>query len=96
MSKTNISNTLNMHNSWPLQDAKARLSELVRKAQETGPQRVTIHGRDAVIVMSINEFERLQPALSGLDLISTLQSSPLIDVEFERLSVNSSVRDVVL
>jgi prevent-host-death family protein len=85
-----------MHNSWPLQDAKARLSELVRKAQETGPQRVTIHGRDAVIVMSINEFERLQPALSGLDLISTLQSSPLIDVEFERLSVNSSVRDVVL
>jgi prevent-host-death family protein len=96
MFKTNISNTFNMHNSWPLQDAKARLSELVRKAQEAGPQRVTIHGRDAVIVMSINEFERLQPPLTGQALVSALSRSLLADVEFERLTVYSPVRSIIL
>ncbi|NBT97438.1 MAG: type II toxin-antitoxin system prevent-host-death family antitoxin [Methylocystaceae bacterium] len=32
-------------NSWPLQDAKARFSELVRRACSEGPQHVTVHGR---------------------------------------------------
>ena len=36
-------------NRWRLQDAKARLSEVVRQAQQRGPQRVTLHGRDAVV-----------------------------------------------
>jgi prevent-host-death family protein len=96
MLRKNISNTFNLHNSWPLQDAKARLSELVRKAQESGPQCVTVHGRNAVIILSINEFELLQPSLTGLDLISTLQASPATEIKFERLSVLSPVRDVNL
>lgn len=44
---------------WQLQDAKQRLSELVRQALEEGPQVVTKHGKDAVVVMSMEEFERL-------------------------------------
>ena len=44
---------------WLLQDAKARFSELVRRVRSEGPQRVTIHGREEVVVISAEEFRRL-------------------------------------
>ena len=44
-------------NIWKLQDAKARFSELVRRAREGKPQRVTVHGKDAVIVADAERFE---------------------------------------
>ena len=46
--------------SWRLQDAKARFSEVVRLAHQAGPQRVTVHGRQAVVVVDAAEFDRLQ------------------------------------
>jgi antitoxin Phd len=42
---------------WKLQDAKARFSELVRRARSGPPQRVTVHGEDAVIVADSERFE---------------------------------------
>ena len=42
---------------WKLQDAKARFSELVRRARAGKPQRVTIHGREAVLVVDPGRFE---------------------------------------
>lgn len=47
---------------WQLQDAKARFSELFRLAREVGPQRVTKHGRTAVVVLPAEEYERLMSA----------------------------------
>ena len=44
---------------WQLQDAKARLSEVFRLARECGPQRVTKHGREAVVVITDEEYTRL-------------------------------------
>jgi antitoxin Phd len=44
-------------NTWKLQDAKARFSELVRKARAGSPQKVTIHGKDAVVVLDCERFE---------------------------------------
>jgi prevent-host-death family protein len=85
---------------WPLQDAKARLSELVRKAQQDGPQRVTVHGRDSVVVLSEDDYARLTGARSGQLLVNLLASAPLAapgaDVEFEHSPVNGPVRDVKL
>ncbi len=49
---------------WKLQDAKARFSELVRRAQTEGPQRVTVRGRDAVVVIAADELESLLPPTS--------------------------------
>ena len=46
-------------NEWQLQDAKARFSEVFRLARECGPQRVTKHGREAVVVIPAEEFARL-------------------------------------
>jgi len=45
--------------TWPLQDAKARFSELVRRAREQGPQHVSVRGEPAVVVVSAEEFARM-------------------------------------
>ena len=82
--------------SWRLQDAKARFSELVRTAREAGPQRVTVHGKDAVVVVDAEEWDRLSRPVSGRDLVEALAASPLREVAIERLSIRAPVRDVEL
>jgi prevent-host-death family protein len=84
------------NNRWRLQDAKARLSEVVRQAQQRGPQRVTLHGRDAVVVVRADEFDRMRRPISGRDIVNALAKSPLADVNFERVTVKSPVRNVSL
>ena len=70
-----------LHSRWRLQDAKARFSELVRLAHSSGPQHVTLHGRDAVVVIDAAEFQRLQGQRTGQLLVDALQASPHRDVE---------------
>lgn len=45
--------------AWQLQEAKQRLSEVVRRALEDGPQLVTRHGKEAVVVVSAEQFAKL-------------------------------------
>jgi len=47
--------------TWKLEDAKARFSEVVRRARTEGPQRVTVRGRDAVVVIAVETLEKLLP-----------------------------------
>lgn len=44
-------------NTWKLQDAKARFSEVVRQARAGEPQEVTVHGKKAVAVVDLARFE---------------------------------------
>ena len=88
--KTKVSST------WCLQDAKARLSELVRKAHSVGPQHVTVHGREAVVVISEEEYRRLRGERSGQLLVDLLAGSPLREVEIEHRPIRGPVRDVDL
>lgn len=81
---------------WRLQDAKARFSEVVRLAREKGPQRVTLHGRDAVVIVSAETYDREWPRREGSRLVKALAASPLADVEFERPFVDAPVRPVDL
>lgn len=46
--------------SWALQDAKAKFSEVVKRAQTEGPQEVTVRGEPAVVVIAADEFARLR------------------------------------
>ena len=46
---------------WKLEDAKARFSEVIRRARTEGPQRVTVRGQDAVVIVAAEEFQRLVP-----------------------------------
>jgi prevent-host-death family protein len=81
---------------WRLQDAKARFSEVVREAQQRGPQWVTLHGKDAVVIVGAGEFERLQRPMTGRDIVAALTTSPLAEVKFDRLTIKAKVRNLDL
>ncbi len=81
---------------WLLQDAKARFSELVRRVRSEGPQHVTVHGRDEVVVISAEEFRRLKGDPSGQALIAAMQASPHRDIEIEPRRAAMPVRKFVL
>ena len=81
---------------WLLQDAKARFSELVRKVRSEGPQHVTVHGRDEVVVIAAEEFRRLKGGHTGQALIDAIQSSPYRDAEIEPARSPLPIRDVLL
>ena len=81
---------------WLLQDAKARFSELVRKVRSEGPQHVTVHGRDEVVVIAAEEFRRLKGNLTGKALVAAMQSSPHREIEIEPKRASMPVRDVAL
>ena len=81
---------------WLLQDAKARFSELVRRVRSEGPQHVTVHGRDEVVVVSAEEFRRLKGERSGDALIAAMQASPCRDIDIEPKRDRMPVRGVDL
>jgi len=59
---------------WKLEDAKARFSEVVRRARSEGPQRVTVRGKNAVVVISAEELQRLLPAEKRLPFVEFMES----------------------
>jgi len=81
---------------WLLQDAKARFSELVRRVRSEGPQRVTVHGRDEVVVISAEEFRRLKGDLTGEALIAAMRASPHRDIDIAPSRTPMPVRKVAL
>ena len=66
---------------WQLQEAKNRLSELVRKARAEGPQVITLRGRDAGVVMSANEYGKLSRPRGSL--VDFFRRSPLAGVNLD-------------
>lgn len=70
---------------WNLQDAKARLSELVDRCIAGEPQIILRRGQPAAVLVSHSEYERHSAPRESL--ISFLQRSPLrgLDLDFERL-----------
>ena len=82
--------------TWRLQDAKARFSELVRRVRSEGPQHVTVHGRDEVVVIAAEEFHRLQGSRSGAELVTAMQESPYRDIDLTPSRASMPVREVAL
>lgn len=70
---------------WKLEDAKAKFSELVRRANSEGPQTVTVRGREAVVVVSAEQYGKLQPQpVDRLPLVEFLQSLDLEGLDLTR------------
>ncbi len=70
---------------WKLQDAKARFSEVVRLARTEGPQRVTIRGHDAVVVIAADELDRLLPPTSdALPFVAFMESLSVDGLDLTR------------
>src|SRR5450756_931898 len=81
---------------WLLHDAKARFSELVRRVHSEGPQHVTVHGRDEVVVIAAEEFRRLKGDRTGQALIAAMQASPHREIDIEPKRALMPVREVSL
>lgn len=79
---------------WQIQEAKNRLSELVRKARSEGPQVITLHGQDAVVVLAASEYKSLAPQRGSL--VEFLRKSPLAGVDLELSRSRDTGRDVKL
>lgn len=76
----------NRKRSWQLQEAKARLSDLVRTAATDGPQEITVRGQAAAVVLSQADYERLVGKRAAQNLADFLLASPLagLSLEFAR------------
>ena len=84
---------------WSLQEAKAKFSEVVRRAQTEGPQTVTVHGKPAVTIQAVTDVAQ-RDTRTGADLLKALQSCPYPEV-FEhidslRLNVPMQFREIDL
>ena len=64
--------------TWQMQDAKARMSELVKSAQSQ-PQDITVHGKSVAVVVSRSTFDRLSQAQGSL--VDFMRLSPLVDAD---------------
>ncbi|TSE27763.1 type II toxin-antitoxin system Phd/YefM family antitoxin [Tepidimonas aquatica] len=81
--------------TWPIQQAKTHLSQLVRDSQRLGPQAITWHGREVAVVLSRDEYERLTGA--GQSLVEFMQRSPLLGCDDVDLTRDTSpTREVAL
>lgn len=70
--------------NWQLQTAKARFSEVFRKARSEGPQYVTRGGKEAVVILPAEEFERLNAVgRQPTSLVQFFRESPLVGVELD-------------
>jgi len=69
---------------WKLEDAKARFSEVVRRAEQDGPQTVTVRGREAVVIVSADQFAKLQPSAKREPLVDFLQDLDLEGLDLTR------------
>ncbi len=69
---------------WQLQTAKAKFSELFRRARFEGPQWVTRQDKEAVVVLPAEEFERLRArSRQPQSLVQFFAESPLAKVTID-------------
>ena len=80
---------------WQLQEAKNRLSEVIRKAKEEGPQVITLHGDDAAVVVAAQEYRKLARRPRG-NLVDFFRRSPLAGVNLDLTRSRDAGRQVDL
>jgi antitoxin Phd len=70
--------------TWKLEDAKARFSEVVRRAQDEGPQAVTVRGRRAVVIVDAEAYERLAAPAPALPFVAFLEAMHMDGLDLSR------------
>src|SRR5258705_471289 len=82
--------------AWKLQDAKARFSEVVRKAQTEGPQRVTVHSKDAVIILVARDYDQelasKTKGLTGSVLVEAMREARRLGLKIKPLRTYPAMR----
>jgi antitoxin Phd len=73
--------------SWQVQTAKARFSEVFRRARTEGPQRITKQGKETVVMLAEEQYEKLLgKSRQTLNIVEFFRQSPLrgLNLDLER------------
>lgn len=79
---------------WQVQEAKNKFSEVVRKATEEGPQTVTRHGEECVVIVSAKDYKEMRTSENSL--VEFMRDSPLSGVELDIERDKSTDRGIFL
>ena len=82
------------NNTWQLQDAKSKFSQLVDKAMHNKPQIVTKRGQNAVVIISFDDYKEMTKP--DTDLVGFFSRSPLIDANLDLSRSKELPRDIEL
>jgi len=78
---------------WQLQEAKQKLSKVVDAALDQGPQIITRHGKEVVIVIGYERFRKM--IAPDQKLSDFFLNSPLVDEELDLTRDKSAIRDEI-
>ena len=83
--------------SWQIQTAKARFSEVFRRARAEGPQRITKHGKEGVVMLAEEQYNQLVgKSRQPKNIVDFFRQSPLVGLELDLERDRSPARDVKL
>lgn len=82
--------------TWQLQTAKARFSEVFRLARTEGPQRITRQGKDAVVMLPVEQYDQLLRSRQPGSLVRFFRESPLVGLELDLERDRDTGRDIEL
>jgi prevent-host-death family protein len=84
-------------NAWQVQSAKARFSEVFRLARTEGPQRITRQGKEGVVMVAEEQYDRLVgKSRQPKNIVDFFRQSPLVGLELDLERDRSPARDVDL
>lgn len=80
------------NNTWQLQEAKSKFSQLVDRAMHDKPQIVTRHGNNSVVVLSYEQYKRI--TMHDTALVEFLRNSPLMGLELDSIRNKDLPREI--
>jgi prevent-host-death family protein len=90
-------NTKTARVNWQVQSAKARFSEVFRLARTEGPQHITRQGKEGVVMISDEQYDRLvAKSLQPKSIVQFFRESPLVGVDLDLERDKDTGRDIEL
>lgn len=80
--------------TWQLQEAKGKFSEVVKRAQSQGPQNITVHGEAVAVLISRRDYLKLTHPKPGL--VEFLRASPLTGSDLKITREQTNTREIKL
>ncbi|MGD9583923.1 MAG: type II toxin-antitoxin system Phd/YefM family antitoxin [Lysobacterales bacterium] len=71
--------------SWQMQEAKNRLSEVVRAAETQGAQIISVHGKDTAVLLSLADYRKLQTQIEPLGTFLMRTAPRDLDIDPDEL-----------
>lgn len=65
--------------TWQMQEAKAKFSELIKNVVNKEPQLISVRGKPTVVVISFDKYKNLTS--HKMNFVELMRNSPLVGVE---------------